>query len=78
MTEQMIRQLLSSLLAEKDIPLSGPAGEDEEEATPQLLRKLLSPEAGGALPDDVAHALLRAFDAAGKTGIATAGEGKAD
>ena len=78
MTEQMIRQLLSSLLAEKGIALSEPAGEDEREAIPQLLRKLLSPEAGGALPDDVAHALLRAFDAAGKNGIAPTGAGKAD
>ena len=67
MTEETARQLLSSLLAEKGIPVPETAHEDKEEATRLLLQRILSMEADGALPDAITLALIRTLDAAKET-----------
>ena len=63
MKEETARQILNSLLAEKNISIPMPEGEDKEKHTRRLLEYVLSPEASGALPEETARALAETFDA---------------
>jgi len=61
---------LSSLLAEKGITVPEAIHEGGEETTRLLLQQILSKEAGGAVPDTIALALMQTLDAVRETELA--------
>ena len=69
MTEKEALQLLSSLLAEKGIHIHEALQEGGTTAKQRLVQQILSLEAGGALVDDVALALMSIFDAIAETTV---------
>jgi hypothetical protein len=63
MTEETARQILHSLLTEKDIAAPTPVAQGSEAENHLLIERVLSPEASGSLPEALVRALAETFDA---------------